>query len=85
MVGHDDGFGHLRFAGAQRLVYSRETSLIFDRLQDVSSLFLQAFRVIIDVTSLFSNAWSKNGGGGGVNRPLVRTGHIPDRLNRGHS
>jgi hypothetical protein len=42
-----------------------EKWLIFDRLHDVSSLFLQAFRVIIDVTSLFSNAWSKKGGGVG--------------------
>jgi hypothetical protein len=36
-----------------------------DGLGDASCLFWQAFLVIIDVTSFFSNAWDEKGGGVG--------------------
>jgi NaMN:DMB phosphoribosyltransferase len=38
---------------------------ISDRSGDLSCLFWQAFLVIIDVTSFFSNAWDEKGGGVG--------------------
>jgi hypothetical protein len=38
---------------------------ISGRPGDASCLFWQAFLVIIDVTSFFSNAWDEKGGGVG--------------------
>jgi hypothetical protein len=65
MVGHDGGFARLGLVGAQICCIYGAKGRISYMLRGVRCLFWWVFLVVIEVTSLFSDAWHESGGGVG--------------------